>query len=260
MREKITFTLIWLALFFACKTDTGNSSEDKEKLFKATLACEVLNGNQDQVQSGVFLLFNDNKIKIANISSCETIEPERFEQYKIPALAQSACGGWWAGAGDYFYLIKDQDSYLVYQGFVAEELSEEESYRYKPVYQLNDEGKLVSLVNLQDFNGVYTLGGHDTSWMIVLKESDKKLQGRFIRFDGMLPPPDYLKANQNEFQSKMIQIMELDPYHLSFNSELGSGFIEQKEGVYQLSFLEKDSHLDDILILRADPSYDQVFH
>ena len=52
--------------------------------------------------------------------------------------AIDACGGWWAGAGDYLYLVSNgDDNYTVMQGEMHEE-KETNDYDYKMVINLSN--------------------------------------------------------------------------------------------------------------------------
>ena len=61
-------------------------------------------GNPNSVVS---ILLNQRKVKIGSAMNCEAIPKSDYDKYKIPANAIAACGGWWAGSGDYYY-ITDQ--------------------------------------------------------------------------------------------------------------------------------------------------------
>jgi hypothetical protein len=65
---------------------------------------------------------------------CQRIKKEDYKNYQIPANAFDACGGWWAGAGEYFYIIKNDDVkyYTVMQAKVSEE-QEGSIYPYQSI-------------------------------------------------------------------------------------------------------------------------------
>jgi hypothetical protein len=48
------------------------------------------------------------------------IERERYSEMGIPSDALDACGGWYAGGGDYFYVVKRKGRAVVYQGYQEE--------------------------------------------------------------------------------------------------------------------------------------------
>jgi hypothetical protein len=74
----------------------------------------------------VFLNVKINKMLIDSVrSECNPIGKEEFERYEIPADAIDACGGWWAGAGDYFYVVKKDGEYHIYRGWQDEQQTDE---------------------------------------------------------------------------------------------------------------------------------------
>ena len=39
------------------------------------------------------------------VGSASLIDPQEYPSYDIPSNAIEACGGWWAGGGEYFYMV-----------------------------------------------------------------------------------------------------------------------------------------------------------
>ncbi|AEE51515.1 hypothetical protein Halhy_3663 [Haliscomenobacter hydrossis DSM 1100] len=129
---------IFLLFFAACKQDqktkgpeTGLTSDPPkaEVRFRCESSGEDENGNP---QTQVFLVVNDQSIKVADVSSCEEILKEDYPKYQIPANALGACGGWWAGAGDYFYAVEIKDLIVVMQGW-QDESQEDEGFHYQQI-------------------------------------------------------------------------------------------------------------------------------
>ena len=139
---------IFSAFLFACNSDTGTSdqaqSEETSNMENAgehPVPFFVIESYQDSLgnpKSTVNLNVSNKKLKIADVMACEKIEPKDYERYQIPKEAIDACGGWWAGAGDYFYLISNgDDNYTVMQGEMHEE-KETNNYDYKMVMNLSN--------------------------------------------------------------------------------------------------------------------------
>lgn len=81
-------------------------------------------------QYAVLLTVDGKTTAIDTVLACETIPASNFDQYDIPKTAKSACGGWWAGAGDYFYATIEENKVVVYQGW-QDEQQEDEGYHWK---------------------------------------------------------------------------------------------------------------------------------
>lgn len=86
------------------------------------LFCKALKTDEYGVpHSEVSVSFNSEREKVANCLSCDIIPKSDYAQYDIPKNAKSACGGWFAGGGDYFYsLVKEDGTVEVYSGWQDE--------------------------------------------------------------------------------------------------------------------------------------------
>ena len=80
--------------------------------------------------------FNGHETHIANISGkAALIGKSEYKDKGIPADAIAACGAWWAGAGDYFYQLMNNNIVQVYQGF-QDETKSGNDYHWKKVKEL----------------------------------------------------------------------------------------------------------------------------
>lgn len=69
----------------------------------------------------VFLVTGNEKQTVGKCLACSEITKKEYDAYNIPQNALSACGGWWAGGGDYFYVVVDENGKVdVYQGWQDE--------------------------------------------------------------------------------------------------------------------------------------------
>lgn len=77
--------------------------------------------NNETPSSKIYLSISGKEIYIASIQvAAAIIEKSDFPYYDIPKNALSACGGWWAGGGDYFYTVQSKSGITVYQGWLDE--------------------------------------------------------------------------------------------------------------------------------------------
>ncbi len=76
----------------------------------------------DVPHSEVHVWFGGKDIKVEGGQSqaCMSIEEEYYSSYDIPAEAIDACGGWYAGAGDYYYSIAEENDIVVYYMWLDE--------------------------------------------------------------------------------------------------------------------------------------------
>lgn len=91
-------------------------------------------------QSEVFLHLAESKVKVADILACETIEKNQYNSHQIPENAIVAVGGWWAGKGDYVYVVEENGNFVVKKGEIFEE-QEDNSYNYQTVMTFDKKGE-----------------------------------------------------------------------------------------------------------------------
>jgi len=72
-------------------------------------------------RTDVMLSVDGNMTKLQTISGeGQVYNKELYKSMGIPADALSACGAWWAGGGDYFYVVARDGKPVVYQGWQDE--------------------------------------------------------------------------------------------------------------------------------------------
>ncbi len=129
--KKLSFCCI--AVCIAAASCRNDSKVQDWSSMNIQLNCEELEGSENSPSFAIYLQVEDRKTKIAEIgSTCNGITREEFESYEIPQTAIDAVGGWWAGAGDYFYTVAEGDVVAVYQGY-ADEMQEEPGYHYQRI-------------------------------------------------------------------------------------------------------------------------------
>ncbi len=143
-------TLFSLCALLACQNNSANqqagAEADESQLIKqgdVFLLCQEVkkaDTEMDYPAFEVFLQLAESKVKVADVLSCQTITPDQYGRYQIPATAISAAGGWYAGAGDYLYVVEEEDNYVVMKGEMFEE-SEDGNYNYRVVAKYSKSGK-----------------------------------------------------------------------------------------------------------------------
>ncbi|MCU0348608.1 MAG: hypothetical protein MUC59_16845 [Saprospiraceae bacterium] len=156
MKNILIFGLILASLTMGCKNDppdntgtttTPETSGSTTAIDPSTIKfiCQSAaepNTDGDAPRHEVFLQIGSSKVKVADILNCEILNKESYEQNQIPPTAIAAVGGWWAGAGDYLYLIEEGGNYVVKKGFIGEEM-EGNNFDYKAVMSFDKNGNEV---------------------------------------------------------------------------------------------------------------------
>ncbi len=154
--KKIIFTtsLSFIALFIGCTSDPKETSEGSNTTTPTTTAIDVStikflcqssaepNTDGDAPRHEVFLQIGNSKVKVADILNCEILGKDSYAQNQIPPTAIAAVGGWWAGAGDYLYIIEEGGNYVVKKGFTGEEVTNND-FDYKSIMTFDKNGNEV---------------------------------------------------------------------------------------------------------------------
>lgn len=78
----------------------------------------------------VLLSVDGTETKIKSINACADIAKSAYKTYEIPDSAIAAGGGWYAGAGDYYYVIMQDGKAVVFEGW-QDESQTEKGYHWK---------------------------------------------------------------------------------------------------------------------------------
>jgi hypothetical protein len=102
-----------------------------ESLTNVSLICQSL-GEDEQGLPHTILLLGKNKETVTLDTLTMTlnkIPKEDYAKMDIPTDAIDACGGWYAGGGSYFYVVKRDGKAVVFEGF-QEEQQEDKGYHW----------------------------------------------------------------------------------------------------------------------------------
>ncbi|MCF8247633.1 MAG: hypothetical protein K9J37_11915 [Saprospiraceae bacterium] len=153
MKKLLLFNLLFATLLFGCKADPNNNQGGQTTettigaIDPATInfVCETAEAPNEQADAPhheVYLQLGNSKVKVADILNCENLGKDAYEQNQIPAKAIAAVGGWWAGGGDYLYIIEEGGNYVVKKGAIFEE-SENMDFGYKTIMTFSKAGEQV---------------------------------------------------------------------------------------------------------------------
>ncbi len=139
-----------MALFFACNNTAQEQGEQEDATdttetvtntpltaVEASFSCRELTGDDEPLPLfEVVLDINGEAMVVDSTNACEVFAKTDYEKYDIPANAITACGGWYAGAGDYYYLVRKQDELSLMQGW-QDEGQEDEGFHYVEVRKIS---------------------------------------------------------------------------------------------------------------------------
>jgi hypothetical protein len=132
--KTVQFLAILCSAVFLTACNNESKLEDKKNKSPQVVKfiCDVKMVNENP-ESTVKLSVDDKLFEISlNKSDCGDIKKEDYSQFKIPEQAVAACGGWWAGSGDYFYAEIKDGKLSVFQGWMDSE-QEDDGYHWKEI-------------------------------------------------------------------------------------------------------------------------------
>lgn len=150
MKKYVSLSLVALSfVLFSCGKGKGTETTNKKDSTvtqtppapkTVQLKWKDMGSDEYDTPNNDIILSVDGKDSlIASILACDSIAKVDYERMQIPAKATTACGGWWAGAGEYFYAYIENGKVKVYYGWQAEE-QEDEGYHWKEM-DLNSKKK-----------------------------------------------------------------------------------------------------------------------
>jgi len=133
----IILVFFWGSCGKSKSNPTGDNKKDSQQMVvsvaqKVELKCSDKGVGEFDVPINEVILSIDGKdqtIDTINVA-CASILPVEYKSYQIPTDAQSACGGWYAGGGDYFYAIIKDGKVKIFQGW-QDEGQKDEGYHWK---------------------------------------------------------------------------------------------------------------------------------
>lgn len=143
MKNLLLFLLI-ITVGAACQSSEKQAENAPPKPKKVlpvdgvpTFQVENYKDSLDQPHSIISVVMGNRKVKVAETMSCEMIAKKDFGGFQIPGTALAACGGWWAGSGDYFYIVQTGEGIYDVMHGIADEASESSDYGYKVIMNIN---------------------------------------------------------------------------------------------------------------------------
>lgn len=126
-------------------TVTGDGTPPKTAIHKATLVCKDIGESEFGVPNyEVYVRYDSINHKVGTCNACAPLDLQDYHDYEIPKNARAAVGGWFAGGGDYFYILSTKDDGIkVYAGWQDEGQMEDNdtSFHYKKVYEKHPDGQ-----------------------------------------------------------------------------------------------------------------------
>ena len=123
------------------QTEETQETPAEPQPLSVTFDCQEIRGPEEGAPlSSLSVVVNGNSTFLDSVMVCAPIEPGEYDRYEIPSEALAACGGWFAGAGDYFYALEEEGTISVMAGW-QDEMQDDDGFHYeeKKRFPVSDE-------------------------------------------------------------------------------------------------------------------------
>lgn len=226
----LLFLSIPLLLLSACTSAPGDKDGPPENI--KLLAEPDSNADEGTPTFDVYLVVDNEKIKVADALACDSIPAAAYEQYDIPQKAINALGCFWAGSGDYFYAARTKSGARVYHGYVGEGMPQEETV-YTPLMEFEDGQPHFDLgPRMDELVGTYAMSQEEGSHILFVGLRGDTLIGEHFTLKGILPPVNQLNMLMTGLEPVDTMVLQLEKPKMFFTSSMGDGqFVRSRDGL-----------------------------
>lgn len=144
MQKSIYLSGLLVALMMSCGSDGANpsgnatgQSEPPMEGVSVSFYCRMLSTSDAETpEAEVVFKLGKQEVVLDTILACEPIEPKDYAQFGMPREAVAACGGWWAGRGEYFYAYLEGEHVVVRYGWQEEEQTDQ-GFHYQGIHRMS---------------------------------------------------------------------------------------------------------------------------
>ena len=109
----------------------------QDKQMQASFIMDTFEDSMEIPHTKVTLDYNDSRTALDPMLCAGTLyDKQQMKDMEIPDDAITACGGWYAGGGDYYYIVPTATGIAVYKGYQDEE-QEDAGYHWEKVKEIN---------------------------------------------------------------------------------------------------------------------------
>jgi hypothetical protein len=112
-------------------TPTGSTEPTlQEKQDNARFIIDSYEDSMEIPHSKISVEYGDARTYLAEIPGIAEMQEGGNEEMEVPADAIASCGCWYAGGGDYYYLLRSTTGITVFHGWL-DEMQEDEGYHWE---------------------------------------------------------------------------------------------------------------------------------
>lgn len=238
MNRLIALIIISLTIFIAaCRVDPDPMDEEIPTGLQIELVCEPIRSVANENQSAVYVIIEENKVKIAELQNCSTVTMENFSNLQIPIEAVAAV----SGDAESVYATMVGNKVIFFAG--KKEFSQDGTMEYYPLVAY-EKGKYYFKIplNEEDLVGTYVAETEDRSWILFIGMRENGLEAQFFEHNGPLPDKKVMARLLPVMPVLDLKNLEIDLKDQRFRSELGPGFFYSSNDQLEIVFTDFDNH------------------
>lgn len=229
---------ILTGLVCSCRLDPSPLTEEQEiAQQKVELVCESIQTPMHKNRQAVYVIIDENKVKIAELDNCTTLKVKDFSDHLIPEDALAAI----EGEKEVIYASLEEQKIVFLAG--KKELVQDDQAEYYPLvaYEM---GKFFFKIPLsqEDLVGTYAAETEDQSWILFIGMSNERLEAQFFEINGPLPDKKILARLLPVLPVLDLKELEIDLKDQRLRSELGPGFFYSSNDQLEIIFTDFSSH------------------
>lgn len=233
------FIFIVLPLgIISCAPDSVPLTPEQETGKKSIeLICESIQTPKSDNRFAVYVIIDENKVKIAELDNCININTKDFSDKHIPKDALVAV----EGNQEIIYASLEAEKIIFLAG--KKELNQDGVPEYYPLVTY-EFGKYYFKIPLskEDLVGTYAAETVDQSWILFIGMREQGLEAQFFEINGPLPDKKILARLLPVIPVMDLKNLEIDLKDQRIRSELGPGFFYSSNDQLEIIFTDFEQH------------------
>jgi hypothetical protein len=131
----ITLVLLTALTPALCIADPSASRKTKPAELVISWVFDIQKDNEETPRGKVSIFVNGRVILLrpAVVGEYRVVDRTEYKDRGVPAVAITACYGWWAGSGEIVYVIRRKKQLVVYIRYLDEGISKSSNRRLKTI-------------------------------------------------------------------------------------------------------------------------------
>lgn len=235
---KYLIVFLLTMMIVSCAVDSAPTTEEQEGIpGHVELICQPIQSPKSNTRAAVYVIIDENKVKIAELDNCMPLSSQDFSKNQVPKDALAAVDG----ETEIIYASREEQMIIFLAG--KKELSQDGKPEFYPLvsYEMGKYFFKIPL-NKEDLVGTYAAETEDKSWILFIGMREQGLEAQFFEINGPLPDKKILARLLPVIPVVDLKNLEIDLKDQRIRCELGPGFFYSSNDQLELIFTDFDRH------------------